>query len=138
MVGFNMINQSARERVLKRAMEKDIGILVMFAVRRALSIPEKLKEIVQGLINEGQLDANEIDLEDPLGFLIHQDGATSLPDAAYRFCRDELSTHVILSGTGNEAHLRENIQSFSRPPLPEQDMEKVKHIFQRVDSVTGE
>ena len=37
MVGFNILNQSARERVFPTAMEKNVGILIMFAVRRALS-----------------------------------------------------------------------------------------------------
>jgi len=37
MVMFNILNQSARERVLVSAKEKNIGILVMFAVRLALS-----------------------------------------------------------------------------------------------------
>ena len=41
MVGFNILNQSARHRVFTKTIEKDIGVLVMFAVRRALSRPEE-------------------------------------------------------------------------------------------------
>ena len=63
--------------------------------------------------------------------------ATSIPDAAYRFCRDEPGTHVILSGTGNPAHLRANLASFERPPLPEADRRRLEQIFRRVDSVAG-
>lgn len=138
MVMFNILNQSARERVLAKAQEKDVGILVMFAVRLALSRPERLREVIGELIENGQLDPGEIDVQDSLGFLIGADGAASVPDAAYRFCRDEPGTDVILVGTGNPEHLQENIASFARPPLPEETVRKLKHIFRHVDSVSGQ
>ncbi|MBN1246075.1 MAG: aldo/keto reductase [Anaerolineae bacterium] len=138
MVGFNLLNQSAREVVFPQTIAKNIGVLIMFAVRRALSRPEKLDEVIEELISRGQLDPADIDRENPLGFLIHEGGAVSLPDAAYRFCRNEPGTHVILSGTGDPAHLRENTASFYRPPLPEVDRRRLERIFRHVDSVTGQ
>jgi aryl-alcohol dehydrogenase-like predicted oxidoreductase len=137
MVGFNILNQSARERVFARTIERDIGVLVMFAVRRALSQPERLKANLQALIERGQLDPSDVDRDDPLGFLIRAGGAVSLPDAAYRFCRYEPGTHVILSGTGDPAHLEANLASFERPPLPAADRQRLMHIFRRADSVAG-
>jgi len=47
MVGFNILHQSARETVLAHAIEQNIGVQVMFAVRRALSQPDKLREAIQ-------------------------------------------------------------------------------------------
>lgn len=138
MVGFNMFNQSARELVLGPATENNIGILIMFAVRLALSRPERLREVIQELIADGQVDPADIDEDNALGFLVHEGGAVSVPDAAYRFCRYEPGTHVTLSGTGNPEHLEANLESFSRPPLPPEDIQRVKKIFQRVDSVTGQ
>ena len=138
MVGFNILNQTARDRVLQTAMEKDIGILIMFAVRLALSRQERLKEVVQELVERGQLDPAEIDMDDPLGFVLAEGGVENLPDAAYRFCRDEPGTHVILSGTGNPAHLQANLDSFQRPPLPESVTKRLKHIFRNVDSASGQ
>jgi aryl-alcohol dehydrogenase-like predicted oxidoreductase len=138
MVGFNLLNQSARWKVFPATIEKGIGVLVMFAVRRALSRPERLAEVIAELVQKGQLDPAEVDGDAPLGFLIHNGGAFSLPDAAYRFCRHEPGTHVILSGTGNPAHLEANIASFYRPPLPEEDQRRLEHIFRRVDAVSGE
>lgn len=138
MVGFNILNQSARERVLGAAMQKDIGILIMFAVRLALSRQQRLIEVVRELVDRGQLDPAEIDMNDPLGFVLGEGGAVSLPDAAYRFCRDEPGTHVILSGTGNPAHLQANLESFERPPLPDAVVERLKHVFRHVDSVSGQ
>jgi L-galactose dehydrogenase len=66
MVGFNMLNQTARDSVLKASIEKNLGILVMFAIRRALSQPEYFRTTIQQLIDEGQIDPTEIDTENPL------------------------------------------------------------------------
>jgi len=143
MVGFNLLNQSARELIFRRTIEKDIGVLVMFAVRRALSCPEKLSEVLDQLIAAGQLDPADLDRADSnrahaLDFLVRDGGAVSVMDAAYRFSRDEPGTHVILSGTGNPAHLQDNIESFCRPPLPDEDRRRLEHIFRNADSVTGQ
>lgn len=138
MVGFNILNQCARERVFAHTIRKNIGVLIMFAVRLALSRPERLDEVVQDLIKSGQLNPDDINLDDPLGFLVHDGGAESIVDAAYRFCRDEPGTHVILSGTGNIEHMKSNIEFFAQPPLPEDDMTRLKHIFRQVDSVSGQ
>jgi aryl-alcohol dehydrogenase-like predicted oxidoreductase len=138
MVGFNILNQSARERIFPDTMAQNIGILVMFAVRLALSRAERLAEVIQELITQGHVDPTSIDQNDPLGFLVYEGGAVNLIDAAYRFCRYEPGTHVILSGTGSRDHLRSNIESFARPPLPPEDLLKLKKIFQQVDTVSGQ
>lgn len=138
MVGFNILNQTARDAVLTEAIQRNIGIQVMFAVRAALSKPDKLVEIVTDLIDRGQLDSKDINPENPLGFLISEGHAKSLTDAAYRFCRQEPGTHVVLSGTGKLDHLKANIESLSQPPLPIEVVDRLKHIFRNVDSVTGQ
>jgi len=138
MVGFNILNQSARDSVLKSSIEKNVGVLVMFAVRLALSNPERLKKVIEELIRNKKIDAANIDMGNPLGFLLHENSAVSITDAAYRFCRYEPGTHVILSGTGNTDHLAQNIASFSRSALPKKDIIKVRDIFKNVDSITGQ
>lgn len=90
------------------------------------------------MIEKKQLNPNEIDRSDPLGFLTHEGGAVNLVDAAYRFCRSEPGTHVILSGTGNLDHIKANIESILRPSLPENDLTKLKSIFRNVDSISGQ
>ncbi|MCY4064350.1 MAG: aldo/keto reductase [Chloroflexi bacterium] len=137
MVGFNLLNQTARESVLAAAIEKDIGVLIMFAIRRALSQREKLKTTIQRLIESGEIDPQDIDRENPLSFLVESGAAPSIADAAYRFCRDEPGTHVILSGTGNPEHLDANLAAFARPPLPPEISARLKHIFRGAHSVTG-
>ncbi len=138
MVGFNILNQSARNHILAKTIEKNIGILIMFAVRLALSRPKRLKECIDELIEKKQLNPNEIDRSDPLGFLIKEGGAVNLVDAAYRFCRYEPGTHVILSGTGNLDHMKANLESILKPSLPENDLAKLKSIFKNVDSISGQ
>ena len=70
------------------------------------------------LIEAGQIDRDAVDLDNPLGFLTAPGVATSLAEAGYRFCRYEPGTDVILSGTGNLAHLDDNARSLAQPPLP--------------------
>ena len=138
MVGFNILNQSARDLILEQTIKKNIGVLVMFAVRLALSRPQRLKECIDELIKNKPVNTSDIDENNPLGFLIHENGASSVVDAGYRFCRDEPGTHVILSGTGNLNHLKENIKTILKPPLPEKDVIKLREIFRKVDSISGQ
>ncbi|MBX3011568.1 MAG: aldo/keto reductase [Caldilineaceae bacterium] len=138
MVGFNLLNQSARQRVFAETQAKGIGVLIMFAVRLALSRPARLQEVLQELAAKGEIDPQEFDQADPLGFLVREGGAVSVPDAAYRFCRDEPGAHVVLVGTGNPDHLQENLASFDRPPLTPAVVARVQQLFRRVDSVSGQ
>jgi aryl-alcohol dehydrogenase-like predicted oxidoreductase len=138
MVGFNILNQSARDRVLAETRRRDIGVLCMFAVRDALSRQEKLRETVADLVRRGQVDPDALDSEDPLGFLLRDGAARSVPDAAYRFCRAEPGIHVVLSGTGNPEHLEENIASILAPPLPPEVHARLVETFARVDTVSGQ
>lgn len=138
MVGYNILNQSARDRVLARALTQDIGMLCMFAVRDALSRPEKLRETVRNLAEDGLIPADQMDLDDPLGFVTREGVAETLPEAAYRFCRAEPGIHVVLSGTGNPRHLEENVASILKPPLPSDMSERLRTLFARVDTVSGQ
>jgi aryl-alcohol dehydrogenase-like predicted oxidoreductase len=137
MVGFNMLNQRARDGVFSKAAKKDVGIEIMCAVRLAFSRPERLRQLIKELVERNQVRSSDIDEDDPFGFLIHEGGAESLTDAAYRFCRYEPGTHVTFSGTGNPDHLKANIESFSRPPLPQEDLKRLSNVFRNVDVVTG-
>ena len=138
MVGFNLLNQTARSTVFTVAQEQDIGVLIMFAIRRALSQMDKLRLVVRSLIETGELDARDIDLDNPLGFLLAESNARSIPDAAYRFCRDEAGVHVVLSGTSKEQHLMDNIAALQGPTLADPLIRRLRHIFRNVTSVSGE
>lgn len=137
MAGFNMLNQSARNRVLQKTLKENVGVLVMFAVRRTLSRPTRLREVWAELAQKGLVDRDACNPKDPLDFLIRDGKASTIVDAAYRFCRHEPGVHVVLSGTGSADHLRANIESLTKPPLPESVTARLKEIFARVDCITG-
>lgn len=136
MVGYNLVNQSARERVLAPAGDRGVGTLIMFAVRRALSRPPMLRELAEQLVAEGYVDVRELDLSDPLGFLTAPGVADTLPEAAYRFCRHTPGVSVVLTGTGNVAHLERNLQSIQGPSLPGDVLARVRDLFAGVDHVS--
>jgi aryl-alcohol dehydrogenase-like predicted oxidoreductase len=137
MTGFNLLNPSARERVFPVTREKGIGTQIMFAVRRALSRPEKLRELLDGLEDDGLLRPGTLPRENPLGFLLGPGGAETLPEAAYRFCRHEPGVDVVLSGTGSVEHLEANARAILSPPLAGELAERLREIFGSVDSVSG-
>ena len=58
-------------------------------------------------------------------------------DAAYRFCRHEPGIDVVLTGTGNIEHLKQNVASINRGPLPSKMLAKLEELFGQVDSVSG-
>ncbi|WP_437597037.1 aldo/keto reductase [Sorangium sp. So ce590] len=135
MVGFNLLNQSARTSVFPLTRAKNVGTLIMFAVRRALSRPERLRELLADLAARGKVSP-ELAAEG-LDGLLEGEHIASLPDAAYRFCRDEPGAHVILSGTSSAAHLLENARSIDAPPLTARARERLIEAFARVDDVSG-
>jgi len=137
MVGFNLINPSARARVFPLTLEHDIGTLIMFAVRRMLSDPDALREAVAALVARGELDPDRIDRADPLGFLRDAPGVPSVVEAAYRFCRHEPGADVILTGTGDVAHLEANLAAIQGPPLPPDLLDRLESLFGAIDSVSG-
>ena len=111
MVGFSLLNQSARQRVLAKTRQQNIGTLCMFAVRRALSRPDALRDLMAELVAQNLVDPQVFDPQDPLGFLLADHIAANVPDAAYRFCRWEPGIDVVLSGTGDVEHLQANAAS---------------------------
>ena len=135
MVGFNLLNQSARERVFAQTRARRIGTLIMFAVRRALSRPERLREVLAELVQRGGLTPGQA--EQGLSFLLASGAAASIPEAAYRYCRHEPGADVILTGTGSEAHLLENIESIQRADLPRGTRARLADLFGQLDHLSG-
>lgn len=127
MVGFSMMHQNARERVFPMTRAHRVGTLLMFAVRNIFSQPGRLAATLRELAADGQI-APEL-ADDPLGFLVHPGGASSIVDAAYRYVRHEPGVDVVLFGTGSPDHLRANIASLLKPPLPEPDHRRIGELF---------
>src|SRR5436190_8346732 len=137
MVGFSLLNPSARRSVFPLTREHDVGTLIMFAVRRALSQPDALRQVVGDLVGAGEVDPGKIDAADPLGFLRDHPAVGSVVEAAYRFCRHEPGADVILTGTGNVEHLKANIAAIQAPALPAELTARLTDLFGAVESVSG-
>ncbi|MBV8753926.1 MAG: aldo/keto reductase [Hyphomicrobiales bacterium] len=129
MVAFNMMHQNVRTGVFPQTAEKKVGTLIMFAVRRIFAQPERLKQELGTLATEGLLPKWLADSPDPLDFLVHDGDPSSVIDAAYRFVRDEPGVDVVLFGTSDPHHLREDILSLTKPPLPTADRERIVTLF---------
>jgi aryl-alcohol dehydrogenase-like predicted oxidoreductase len=131
MLGFHMMHQNARTNVFPRTIANRVGTLLMFAVRNIFSKPERLKTALRELTASRQLPRWLADAPNPLGFLIHEQdgGAVTVTDAAYRFVRHEPGVDVVLFGTGDSEHLRTNIASILKPPLPETDRRILAKLF---------
>jgi L-galactose dehydrogenase len=137
MVGYSLLNPSARHTVFPMTRRKQVGMLNMFAVRRALSQPERLKEMVAQLVETGEIPRAAINGQEPLDFVLLGGGAATLPEAAYRYCRHTPGVDVVLTGTGNPQHLRENIAAILKPPLPQPVLDKLAALFGKLDFLTG-
>ena len=129
MVGFHMMHQNARERVFPLTRANRVGTLLMFVVRNIFSRPELLRTTIRNLVTAGELPQWLTEGSDPLEFLLHESGASTIPDAAYRFVRHEPGVDVVLFGTGDPEHLRTNIASLLKPPLPKPDRERLAALF---------
>jgi L-galactose dehydrogenase len=137
MTGFNLINPSARDVVFPVTKSRKIGTLLMFAVRRALSQPSALHKLIQDLIKDGLVSVDDIDPENPLDFLLKDNDAASVVEAAYRFCRHEPGVDIVLTGTGSVAHLTENVGSILKPALAEKSLKILARLFGHINTVSG-
>lgn len=138
MVGYNFVNQTAARDLLPLAAANGIGTLCMFAVRGPLARLESANALVEKLIGTGEVDAASVDRTNPLGFLEEAGVATAISEAAYRFCRHTPGMDVVITGTGSENHLVENLDAISSPPLPAHAVERLERMFGKVVNETCE
>jgi len=136
MVGFNMLNPSARP-LLERAMRQDVGVLDMFAVRRAFRKMDELDEYLAKMRAEKLVDGDALERLKPFEEALDAGICESLAEMAYRFCLFEPGIDVVLTGTGSVEHLRENRKSADKPALPEHLLDALRTLFGLVDSVSG-
>ena len=129
MVGFHMMHQGARANVFSVTREKGIGTLLMFAVRSIFADPPRVAREMRELAAKGLVEKWLGETADPLGFLIHEGGAANMIEAAYRFARHEPGVDVVLFGTGDAGHLRTNVESLLKAPLPEADRLRLAALF---------
>ncbi len=135
MLAYSLVNQGARTRVFPVTVRRGIGTLLMFVVRNIFSNDAYRRAVFARLVEDGLLDKSVLSDGDPLAFLVSEGGAASITDAAYRYARHEKGADVILFGTGNRAHVKANVDSILRPPLPAPVIERLHRTFGHLSGV---
>jgi aryl-alcohol dehydrogenase-like predicted oxidoreductase len=135
MLAYSLMNQGARHRIFPVTRRRGIGTLLMFVVRNIFSNAAYRHDIFATLVEQGQLDASILSAGDPLGFLVAEGGAESITDAAYRYARHEQGVDVVLFGTGNTAHVKDNVDSILRPALAPPIIERLHASFGHLTGV---
>lgn len=135
MLAYSLMNQGARHRIFPLTRQRGIGTLLMFVVRNLFSNAAYRRDIFAKLVEQGDLDASIVGDGDPLGFLVAEGAAESITDAAYRYARHEQGVDVVLFGTGNSAHVKDNVDSILRPPLPPPVIERLHASFGHLTGV---
>src|SRR6185369_1814118 len=129
------MNQGARHRIFPGTQRRGIGTLLMFVVRNIFSNAAYRREIFANLVERGELDPSILAAGDPLEFLVAEGAAQSITDAAYRYARHEPGVDVVLFGTGNKAHVEDNVASILRPPLPPPILSRLHASFGHLTGV---
>jgi L-galactose dehydrogenase len=128
MVGYNLLSPMPEEHVLPEAERRDVGILVMCAVRRAIARPERLAELVANLKARGELAPDALPDVGPLDWLV-RDGVPSVTAAAYKYAAGHPGVSCVLTGTAHVHHLEENVAAVLGAPLPASDRERLVALF---------
>lgn len=135
MLAYSLMNQGARRAIFPETRRRGIGTLLMFVVRNIFSNAAYRRDIFADLVKQGHLEASILAQGDPLGFLVGEGAAQSITDAAYRYARHEQGVDVVLFGTGNKAHVKDNVDSILRPPLAPPIIERLHASFGHLTGV---
>ena len=136
MVGYNILNQSASATVVPLAQRNRIATICMFAVRRALISEFHLREYCQTL--KPHFESSAIDLDAVFRVLYEEIGPTLLAEVAYRFARDSSGMDIVLSGTSDLEHLKQNVATMALPPLPHRVTEVLQKVFGCTKGLSGQ
>lgn len=135
MLAYSLMNQGARRAIFPQTQRRGIGTLLMFVVRNIFSNAAYRRDIFASLVEQGHLEASILAQGDPLGFLVGEGAAESITDAAYRYARHQQGVDVVLFGTGNQAHVKDNVDSILRPALAPAIIERLHASFGHLTGV---
>ena len=137
MVKYGILNLSAERTVLPLARERNVGVLNMSAVRVKMTQPCELQKVIARWKSAGLIPPDALPDEAPLDFLVHGP-VTSVVAAGYKFGAGHDAIATVLIGTGNVAHLEENIAALLGPPLPAVDTDRIRALFGHLAESEGD
>ena len=135
MVGYNMLSPSARSTVFPLASGKNVGVVIMCAIRGVIADPTKLEAVIHNWIENGLVDRSAVSESSPLDWLL--DEADSIAAAAYKFAAEPDAVGCVLTGTASPAHLEENLDAISGPPLSRSSIDRLIALFGGVGRNVG-
>ena len=128
MVGYNLLSPTPEQAILPACQEKNVGVICMVPVRRSLSRPELLEERIADAKARGLIAKDALSDKDPLGWLVKGD-VEDLPAAGYKYAAAHPAIGTVLTGTANVDHLEANVKAILGPPLPDEDMARLRSVF---------
>ncbi len=137
MVGYNLLTPGPEVPILAEAARRDVGILVMCAVRRRIGNPARLAALIADLKASGDLAPDALPDDGPLDWLIHDD-VDAVTTAAYRFAAGHPGVSAVLTGTANAAHLEQNVRGLLGGPLPPADRQRLLALFGPLNRKLGD
>jgi D-threo-aldose 1-dehydrogenase len=128
MVGLNLMSPDAVTSVLPRAAERNIGIVVMCAVRSVLVTPSAVETYIRQWEQDGLLQPGVVPPDAALEWLV-DDASPSVSAAAYKFAAAHPAVGSVLTGTASVDHFDENLEAILGPPLSAGKYQRVLDIF---------
>ena len=125
---YGILNQIAANKALPLALQHNVGIINMAAVRVKLINPQLLREQIAEWKRQGLVAQDAVPDDDPLGWLIHDD-VDSVISAGYKFAADHPAISTVLTGTSSVAHLEDNLKAMENPTLAGDDMRRLQELF---------
>ncbi len=137
MVKYGILNVSAEWKVLPLAKKRNVGVMNMSPVRVKMTRPYELRKVIRRWKDAGLLAEEAVWDDGPLDFLVR--GAVSTVVAAgYKFGAAHDAIATVLFGTGNVAHLEDNIAAILGPPLPDEDSDRIRELFGHLAESEGD
>ena len=137
MVAHNLINQSAQRTVFPLCQAMNLGVINVFTVRRALSDPVRLGEVIRDLKARGVVAADAVPDDQPLDWLLTGTDVASVIEAAYRFSAYTPGVTAVMNGSSVHEKLEQNVRSVLKGPLPSACVERLHAIFGQVAEPVG-
>jgi L-galactose dehydrogenase len=134
LVAYSLLSPWAEIAALPACVAHGVGVVAMVAVRRALRDPEMLARRIREAHLRGDPGVSELSTENPLSWLIDEHSPT-LAAAGYRFALAHPAVSCVLSGTLSIGHLKANVAAACAPPMPKEQLARIRKIFLHTDPV---
>lgn len=136
MAAYGLLNHSAERTVFDACLRQNVGTMIIYAVRRVFSQPERLREVIAGLKERGLIETDAVPADDPLGWLREHE-EDSLVRLGYRFPISHPAVSSVMTGTTDPHHLTYNIAAMESPAIPDAKLNRLRRVFGHLEEPIG-